>query len=52
MVDIQRQIDLKIKEITDPVVANMELLMTARKRWKSDDLLRQGKLIERFDNIM
>jgi len=41
-----------MREITDPIVVNMELLMQARSRWKSDDLVKQGKIVERFDAIM
>ena len=41
-----------IQESVEPIAFKIEQLLQARARWKSDDLLRQGKIVERFDSIM
>jgi hypothetical protein len=47
-----RDVLAKVKDITDPVQEKLEILLLARARWHSDDLLRQGKIVQRFDSIM
>jgi len=40
-----------VKEVNAPIIRDMENLMTARNRWKSDDMLKQEKIISRFSKM-
>ena len=42
------QVKTSVKEVNAPIIRDMENLMTARNRWKSDDMLKQEKIVSRF----
>lgn len=40
-----------VRDANAPIKIDMENLMTARNRWKSDDMLKQQKVVSRFNVI-
>ena len=49
--DFKDQIANKIRTQFEPIERDMENLLAARSRWKSDDMLKQQKVVSRFDAI-